>query len=110
MWGKQGTLPPVIFLEVNDNTLKALPCRWKYIFFVMKITSFKSTSDMHDQGPRHPQFKLNNLLNKHFPLANFFFKSILPHKSWLGELLLKVGTTDKWLLLMLLHYVHKKVR
>ena len=47
-------------LVVNNNLLKDLPLRF---LFVMKSTSFKSTSATI--GPRFSQFKLNNLFNEH---------------------------------------------
>ena len=48
---------------------------------------------MYGRGPRLPQFKLNNLFNEHFPLANFFFfASILCVKT--GEV--EVIVIEKW--------------
>ena len=48
-----------------------------------------------------------------YPLSNFFFKNILSPKSseGEGELLFKFGGIyNRWLLMTLLHSVHKKVK
>ena len=54
-WMKQGTLPPAIFLAVNNHSSI---CFGDFCF-VMKITTFRSTGST--KGPRPPQFQFNNL-------------------------------------------------
>ena len=58
---------------------------------------------MYDQGPSPPQFKFNNLLNKHFPLLTFFQKYFVLEKllrwivirSWCNRwLLVRLYTTQ----------------
>ena len=44
---------------------------------------------MYEQGPRHPQFKFNNLFNKHFLLLAFI-KLILSRETSKLEVEFKV--------------------
>ena len=47
------------------------------------------------RGPMPPQFKSNNLLNKHFfQLIKFYVKRIMSGENWQGGLLLEIGTID----------------
>ena len=51
---------------------------------------------MLDLGARPPQFKFNNLLNKHFSKLIFVVKSFLSRKNWQGEggLLFEISAVD----------------
>ena len=67
---KQGTMPPTILLALNNHSSI---CFGDFCF-VMKLTSIRSTCTT--TGPRPPQFKFNNLFNKHFSEIIFFSSKV----------------------------------
>ena len=74
---KQGTLPPAIFLKVNNNSSS-----FRDFCFVIKTSAFKSTC--LTRGHRPPQFKFNTLFNKHFALIIYFLSKVF-YRTKTGE-------------------------
>ena len=66
---KQGTLPSAIFLAVK--IIQSKICLGNFCV-IMKIASFGSIRTI--RGPKPPQFKFNNMVNKNFPRLFFFSK------------------------------------
>ena len=89
-WEKQGALPPVIFLAVNNRSSIC----FEDFCFVMKITGFKSICST--RGHRPLQFKLNILLHMHFPLLIFFAKNVLSRENCQRRsgLIFEIGAID----------------
>ena len=58
-----------MFLAVNNNSSSCGD-----FCFIIKITAFRS--DVRLGGPRLPQFKFNNLFNKHFALLIYFLSKV----------------------------------